>query len=71
MGIYGLVNYVPEISKQCINVESDVNFIDGTSEIRLGYEHSKLNAVAYEYASYYNRLMRYYRENELGFKCDL
>lgn len=71
LGIYGMNNPVPNISKKCINVETDVNYIKGTSEVLLGYEHSKLNSIAFLYAKHYNYLMLYYLKTNKGFRCDL
>jgi hypothetical protein len=71
IGLYGNTSSVPNISKSCINIKTDVNFIKGSSETLYGYEHVKLNAIAHVYASDYNfRMLRYLEEKQL-FKCAL
>ena len=71
IGLYGNTSSVPNISKSCINMKTDVNFIEGSSEVLLGYEHVKLNAIAHVYADDYNlRMLRYLEEKQL-YKCAL
>ena len=73
-GVYGNKNLVPGVSMECLNVEKDVDYIKGTSEILWGYEHTKLNAIAYVYAQHYNSKMAIYLlENEKykKYKCNL
>lgn len=71
IALYGTTNIVPKINKSCINMKRDVKFIEGSSEILIGYEHVKLNAIAHVYADDYNfRMLRYLEENQL-FKCAL
>jgi len=71
IGLYGNASSVPNLSKSCINMKTDVNFIEGSSEVLLGYEHAKLNAIAHVYADDYNlRMLRYLEEKQL-FKCAL
>jgi hypothetical protein len=71
IGLYGNTSSVPNISKSCINMKTDVNFIKGSSETLIGYEHVKLNAIAHIYADDYNlRMLRYLEEKQL-FKCAL
>jgi hypothetical protein len=71
IGLYGNTSSVPNINKSCINMEVDVNFIEGSSEILIGYEHVKFNAIAHVYADDYNlRMLRYLEENQL-YKCAL
>ena len=71
IGLYGMTNIVPNITKSCINIKTDVNFIEGSSEMLIGYEHVKLNAIAHVYADDYNlRMLRYLEEKQL-YKCAL
>ena len=70
IGLYGITNIVPRINKSCINMETDVNFIEGSSEILIGYEHIKFNAIAHVYAEDYNFRMLRYLEKDLS-KCAL
>ena len=71
LGVYGINNPVPSISKKCINIETDVKYIIGTSEVLLGYEHNKLNSIAFLYTEHYNSLMLYHLKTNKGFKCNL
>lgn len=71
LGVYGINNPIPNVSKECINLEKDVKYLKGTSEVLIGYEHSKLNAVAYIYSEHYNILMLDYLKTNKGFKCNL
>jgi hypothetical protein len=68
-GLYGTVLVVPKVERSCISAQVDVNPIEGTSEVILGYEHAKLIAIAAVYAEDFNFRMRLFREKNLGFKC--
>ena len=71
IGLYGNTSSVPIINKSCINMKTDVNFIEGSSEVLIGYEHVKLNAISHVYADDYNlRMLRYLEEKQL-YKCAL
>jgi hypothetical protein len=69
-GLYGYALVVPKVRLSCISVQADVNPIDGTSDVVLGYEHAKLIAIAAAYADDFNLRMRLFREKNLGFKCE-
>ena len=68
-GLYGYSLEVPRVSVMCVDVDTDVDPIEGTSEFVLGYEHAKLLAIARAYASYSNLKMRQYLETHNGFEC--
>lgn len=70
IGIYGINNPIPGLMRSCVNVETDVKYLKGTSEVLLGYEHEKLNTIAGLYASNYNLRMRIHLAETQGFKCD-
>lgn len=65
----GITTVVPYVRKHCIDMEEDIRVISGTTEIRVGYEEEKLNAVAMAYASYYNTLMLHHLSKEFDFVC--
>jgi hypothetical protein len=69
IGIYGYRLAVPGVDIKCLDVRKDVNPIKGTTDAVLGYEHSKLIAIAGAYANYYNFRMRIYLEENNGFEC--
>ena len=71
LGLYGRGQFVPGINIKCLNYDNDIIFIKGTSDAFEGYEHEKLNAIAWVYADNYNmRMLRYLRERD-EFKCAL
>ena len=70
IGIYGIKLYVPGIEITCLDYEKDIKPIEGTTDAVLGYEHSKLIAIARAYAEYYNFKMRMYLKENNGFKCN-
>ena len=70
IGIYGYSLSVPGIEMKCLDYEKDINPIEGTSDAVLGYEHSKLIAIAKAYAEYYNLKMKIYLEENNRFKCN-
>jgi hypothetical protein len=70
-GVYGRSMFVPGINIKCLNQDKDIRFIEGTSDAYQGYEHEKLNAIAWVYADNYNiRMLRYLQERD-EFKCAL
>lgn len=70
LGIYGAKLITPGVEIECINWETDVNPIKGTSDAIIGYEHDKLISIATAYARNYNfRMEQYLREKGL-FKCN-
>ena len=70
IGIYGYSIYVPGVSLKCLDYDKDINPIKGTSDAVIGYEHSKLIAIARTYAEFYNFRMKMYREENHGFECN-
>lgn len=69
-GLYGYALVVPKVGLTCISLPTDVNPIEGTSDVVLGYEHAKLIAIAAAYAEDFNLRMRLFREKNLDFKCE-
>ena len=69
-GLYGYALVVPRVGLSCISAQADVDPIDGTSDVVLGYEHAKLIAIAGAYADDFNLRMRIFREKNFGFKCE-
>lgn len=68
-GIYGYSLSVPRVKIECLDIETEVDAIKGTTDAVLGYEHAKLIAVAREYGNFYNIRMRLYLEENHGFEC--
>ena len=69
-GIHGYSISVPRVKVSCLDLDSDVAPISGTTDAVLGYEHAKLIAIAREYANYYNLRMYEYRAKNFGFECN-
>ena len=68
-GIYGYSISVPGVDTSCWSITKNVSPILGTSDAVIGYEHSKLIAIARAYARTYNFLMLIHLEQEHNFKC--
>ncbi len=69
-GVYGISLKVPHVDLKCLDVKKDVIPIKGTADAHLGYEHEKLNAIAWVFASSYNIDMQIYLMEKGEFKCD-
>lgn len=70
IGINGYSVQVPELKMQCLNLDSDIKLMDGTTEFVTSYEEEKFNALAHVYATNYNQhLLAYLSENGL-FTCN-
>lgn len=69
IGIYGYSLSVPGVSLNCINVETDVRSIEGTSDTNSSFEEAKFNALAKVYAEYYNFQMKKYLQDTGSFDC--
>jgi hypothetical protein len=70
IGLYGYSLYVPGVPIKCLDYKKDIKAIEGTSDAVMGYEHSKLIAIAQAYAEHYNFKMMLFREESQGFKCN-
>ncbi|GAA5217422.1 hypothetical protein ACFSJ3_18155 [Corallincola platygyrae] len=67
-GVYGYSVSAPGIPNACVHY-TDINPINGTSDTRASYEEAKLNAIAIQYATYYNFYIRRYLAEHQGWDC--
>ena len=63
--------YIPHVSKECINIETQIKFLSLYSHGTTSYEHEKLVAIAEVYARVYNQFLYIHLTEADGFECDI
>lgn len=69
-GVYSYSLIVPGVKMECIDTDTDIFPIEGTSDASTTYEERKFNALAMIYADVYNFQMKSYLETIGEFSCD-
>lgn len=69
-GVYSYSLIVPGVKMECIDIDTDIFPIEGTSDASSTYEERKFNALAMIYADVYNLQMKSHLEAIGEFSCD-
>lgn len=69
-GVYSYSLIVPNVKMKCIDIDTDVFPIEGTSDASSTYEERKFNALAMIYADVYNLQIKSHLEAIGEYSCD-